>query len=566
MRLRGGERNAPAAFWMMGLLNNLPYVIMLACAKSISEGGTALVFLSNTLPGLLTKLSAPFWFDKVSYSKRIAACSVLMGTSFVMVAFFTALQQSNHDGGGEDKSDGTDGDSGGDGGFYVVMQLLGVALCSAAGSLGEASLLALSGKTDSILVRVAKEREQESSPPKHGGEGACSSNSNYQGLLTEEEEEVGSSAHDEDYSEGTRTCTRSTHCNPNAHTNEPMSVCITTFSSGTGLSGVIGFAFVILFRDALQISMSGTLLCAVIIGPSYWFVYSKGLSIYANSDLNETSTSTIHEVPCGALTFSQEGEEGSFQSVQGLNGGGSHHFSIDDDASDEFQENPNILDDGGGAPDYHPVSDAMNEAHASSDVSSAGASSSSSPVGTMLSVWDRLQLVLSLWPYMIPLFSVYAAEYALQSGVWTAIGFPVEDQTARNSFYMKSNWTYQAGVFISRSTGTLFHVSLPVLWLMPVLQIVNLVVFYFIAATEFWYDYTLLLPCFYVGLLGGAVYVHGYKRINKDIPIEKREFAMSAASVADDSGVLMADLAGLFIQSCLYKVHEINGAMVTCPV
>jgi len=42
---------------------------------------------------------------------------------------------------------------------------------------------------------------------------------------------------------------------------------------------------------------------------------------------------------------------------------------------------------------------------------------------------------------MIPLFVVYAAEYALQSGTWTAIGFPVHDEQARNRFYAYSNWT-----------------------------------------------------------------------------------------------------------------------------
>jgi hypothetical protein len=35
---------------------------------------------------------------------------------------------------------------------------------------------------------------------------------------------------------------------------------------------------------------------------------------------------------------------------------------------------------------------------------------------------QRLRAVAALWPYMVPLFSVYFAEYAMQSGTWTAIG------------------------------------------------------------------------------------------------------------------------------------------------
>jgi hypothetical protein len=45
---------------------------------------------------------------------------------------------------------------------------------------------------------------------------------------------------------------------------------------------------------------------------------------------------------------------------------------------------------------------------------------------------------------------VYAAEYALQSGTWSAIGFPLDDIEARDRFFEYSNWMYQLGVFLSR--------------------------------------------------------------------------------------------------------------------
>ena len=35
---------------------------------------------------------------------------------------------------------------------------------------------------------------------------------------------------------------------------------------------------------------------------------------------------------------------------------------------------------------------------------------------------ERLRATGRLWPYMLPLFIVYFAEYAMQSGTWTAIG------------------------------------------------------------------------------------------------------------------------------------------------
>ena len=53
--------------------------------------------------------------------------------------------------------------------------------------------------------------------------------------------------------------------------------------------------------------------------------------------------------------------------------------------------------------------------------------------------------LIFLFPqYTIPLFVVYAAEYALQSGTWTAIGFPVDNKRARETFYEYSNWVVSA--------------------------------------------------------------------------------------------------------------------------
>ena len=146
---------------------------------------------------------------------------------------------------------------------------------------------------------------------------------------------------------------------------------------------------------------------------------------------------------------------------------------------------------------------------------------------------ERLAQTVALWPYMIPLIGVYFAEYAMQTGTWTAIGllpspscppaepaccrgfamitknlhlsavpshvssqalvwcqeltthgtqigskrcwssdlsvcvcvcvcviagFPVTDAAARHRFYSASNWCYQVGVFVSRSSGLAYQV------------------------------------------------------------------------------------------------------------
>ena len=85
------------SFWMLGLLNNASYVLMIACAKSMSEGGTGLIFLANIVPSLAIKLSAPYWFDGVSYYRRFQAATLCMMTSFALVASTAMATPSNDD-------------------------------------------------------------------------------------------------------------------------------------------------------------------------------------------------------------------------------------------------------------------------------------------------------------------------------------------------------------------------------------------------------------------------------------------------------------------------------------
>ena len=82
----------------------------------------------------------------------------------------------------------------------------------------------------------------------------------------------------------------------------------------------------------------------------------------------------------------------------------------------------------------------------------------------------------------------------------------------------------------------------------------------------FYHQSTLLSLSFFTGLLGGAVYVHGYNRIVRDVPKQYTEFAVASTSVAVSFGVLMADIIGLYLQSCLYKSNGLDGATVQCPL
>lgn len=57
---RASLRNT-VAFWLLGLINNSGYVIMMAVAKDIAPGAVGVVFLADIAPTLLVQLSAPYW-------------------------------------------------------------------------------------------------------------------------------------------------------------------------------------------------------------------------------------------------------------------------------------------------------------------------------------------------------------------------------------------------------------------------------------------------------------------------------------------------------------------------
>lgn len=473
------------SFWLLGLLNNSSYVIMLACAKDISEGSTALVFLANIIPSMGIKLSAPFWFDHVSYDIRLQIATLFMVGSFVLVATTSSSSSSS-----SSVSDNN-----------LSLQLFGVALGSAQAGLGEASLLALAGKTDGTKYEASNADTNDS----------IDSNQNINNI-------------------------ESSRPSPNDNGNKGQ--CLVAFSSGTGMAGVFGFFWKWFWNDWLGLPLTTTLLLALCLAVSYWIAYTFAKT-YQPTIVEETEMDNIETG--SSIEFVTSSIETTTSSMT----------------------------------DSDPLAPANRQPYQNSTAPLPPPSSSISdvvPVSAMTGP-QRIRLVLSLWPYMVPLFIVYAAEYALQSGTWTAMGFPYDDIQARDRFYEYSNWLYQAGVFISRSSGTLFTAPTWLLWLMPVLQAINLLVFSLVASNYSGYDVSFLYKpgvlytgAFYSGLLGGAVYINGYMRICLDLPLEYREFALSATSVAESFGIVAADVAGLFIQACLYQINGLSGATLECPI
>mmetsp|Transcript_19634 Transcript_19634/g.41178 ORF Transcript_19634/g.41178 Transcript_19634/m.41178 type:complete len:168 (+) Transcript_19634:233-736(+) len=125
---------AVRSFWLMGLLNNAPWVLMLAVATNISAGGVALVFLSNQIPGLIVKLTAPYWFHLMTYESRILMASVAMGIACFLVGC-GGLVRDDIAGDGDDANQEPEDSDGHKWG--LALELLGVSFVSFSCNLGE---------------------------------------------------------------------------------------------------------------------------------------------------------------------------------------------------------------------------------------------------------------------------------------------------------------------------------------------------------------------------------------------------------------------------------------------
>jgi battenin len=189
------------------------------------------------------------------------------------------------------------------------------------------------------------------------------------------------------------------------------------------------------------------------------------------------------------------------------------------------------------------------------DASSAGRGGAAAPVAGVgavtqsMSAAQRLSMIASLYRFIVPLSTVYFAEYAINTGVNSTLAFPSMSKT---KFYVVAGFVYQVGVFLSRSSGT--WLPLRRLWPLPVLQTINLGLFIG-QALGGWLSspYAVLVFVLWVGLLGGACYVNTYRLIRVEVAPELQEFSLGAASISDTLGILVAAGVSIALESALDK-------------
>ncbi|KAG5978123.1 battenin CLN3 protein [Claviceps digitariae] len=109
------------AFWLLGLINNVLYVIILSAAQDLvgSSVPKGVVLLADVLPSFFTKLIAPYFIHRVPYRLRVLVFIALSAAGMLLVAL-TPPSRS------------------------VAVKMVGVVLASLSSGGGELSFLGLS--------------------------------------------------------------------------------------------------------------------------------------------------------------------------------------------------------------------------------------------------------------------------------------------------------------------------------------------------------------------------------------------------------------------------------------
>jgi len=367
-----------------------------------------------------------------------------------------------------------------------------------------------------------------------------------------------------------------------SHYNSKAS--ITMWSSGTGFAGVFGYAWVAFFHLLGGLSFQTTLLAANSTVIAWVFVYffllepPEGRSkevralVMADEHLVEAAMEAMGSGRSDPVPYPSHSHSSSTAgSAAPKNPGDSendvYEYTEIDDAQAALLEptSDRLSRTRGSAPrPASPLGGRFSHDAQGKSILSLKKTQGKGSKAHRMTPKERFTRTLALWPYTVPLFLVYFAEYAMQSGTWAAMGFPVTVAESRHTFYIYANWSYQVGVFLSRSSGMVWQANRKALWIMPVAQVGWLLFFVADAVGQFWWNWGLLGPCFITGLLGGAVYVNAFNLIAREVEPQYREFSLAAASVADSAGVAVADVAGIIIQGCLFKVHGLQGADFAC--
>ncbi|PAV88145.1 hypothetical protein WR25_17756 [Diploscapter pachys] len=164
------------------------------------------------------------------------------------------------------------------------------------------------------------------------------------------------------------------------------------------------------------------------------------------------------------------------------------------------------------------------------------------------SLMSKMKHLTLLYKYMIPLVIVYFTEYLINQGIHELTIFDCNHSFSKSPTeqYRWFAVCYAIGCFISRSSVNWIHSGMFSIALMPFLQMINLILFVINAYNPFFYHFGIAAGIvIYEGLIGGWAYANAFHHIHRKVDEKIREFALSAVSVADATGILIAALSAI---------------------
>ncbi|GAB7337560.1 hypothetical protein MBLNU457_g2873t3 [Dothideomycetes sp. NU457] len=125
------------AFWLLGLINNVLYVIILSAALDLVGPSIpkSLVLLFDVIPSFLLKLTAPYYIHVLSYRSRVILLVALSTCGMLLIAL-TPSSVVAHPG----QKPGTPSEK------EILVKMSGVVLASLSSGLGELSFLGLTSR------------------------------------------------------------------------------------------------------------------------------------------------------------------------------------------------------------------------------------------------------------------------------------------------------------------------------------------------------------------------------------------------------------------------------------
>lgn len=166
-----------------------------------------------------------------------------------------------------------------------------------------------------------------------------------------------------------------------------------------------------------------------------------------------------------------------------------------------------------------------------------------------------------LYPFMLPLFLVYFAEYSINQGLSPTLLFELNQMpfSRYRDVYPTYATIYQLGVFLSRSSSPFFRIRNLYVPALGQCALLLLILFQalFVIIPSIYPVFTIILI---EGIFGGLVYVNAFHNVSEceDIKDSDKEFSIGVTGLADSLGVLMAALWSLWLEPtvCGYQVNH----------